>query len=139
MICCSACVRFWHKADMAIALSDVRFGGSGHCSDVLRCPLMTRSGYQQLIAKRLVLTKHFFTNSSSNLLLKKVFMPQAQTAHWSYAATRWLDAVTRRILGLMRSFTPAWLTATERPLGQRRSLWRRMSSLIWRAMCSAHW
>jgi len=40
-------VRFWHKADMAIALNDVRYWGqSGHCSNGLRCPLMTQSGHE---------------------------------------------------------------------------------------------
>ena len=40
-------VRFRHKADMAIALNDVRYWGqSGHCSNGLRCPLMTQSGHE---------------------------------------------------------------------------------------------
>jgi hypothetical protein len=30
----------------------------------------------------------------------------------------------------MRSFTPAWLTATELPLRRRRSVWRRMSNRL---------
>ena len=34
--------RYWHKADMVIALSDVRFWGqSGHRIDEPQCPLMT--------------------------------------------------------------------------------------------------
>ena len=41
-------VRYWHKADMQIALMNVRFeGNNGHDADVTRYLLMTRSGYSQ--------------------------------------------------------------------------------------------
>ncbi|MGC2075093.1 MAG: hypothetical protein WA728_03475, partial [Xanthobacteraceae bacterium] len=39
-------VCFWHKADIPIALLDVRFWGqSGHRAAALQCPLMTHSGH----------------------------------------------------------------------------------------------
>jgi hypothetical protein len=42
-------VRYWHKADMAIALSDVRFRGqSGHRLDDAQCPLLTQNGHERL-------------------------------------------------------------------------------------------
>src|SRR5215469_3417340 len=39
-------VCFWHKADMTMPLSDVRFWG--HRIEPLQCPLMTQSGHQRL-------------------------------------------------------------------------------------------
>ena len=89
--------------------------------------------------RRRFLSKHFFINSSSNLRLNGYFARQGETAHWSYAATHWLDPAMGRILGAMRSFTPAWLIASELTLGRRRSLWRRMSDLFWRTVSRAHW
>jgi hypothetical protein len=42
-------VRFWHKADMPIALLNVRFRGqSGHRAKALQCPLMTHLRHQRL-------------------------------------------------------------------------------------------
>ena len=39
-------VRYWHLADMQIALKNVRFeGNNGHDADVMRCQLMTQSGH----------------------------------------------------------------------------------------------
>ena len=39
-------VRFWHKADMLNALTNVRFWGqSGPDADTGQCPLMTQSGH----------------------------------------------------------------------------------------------
>jgi hypothetical protein len=39
-------VRYWHKADIATVLNDVRFRGkSGHDVDLMQCPLMTQSGH----------------------------------------------------------------------------------------------
>jgi len=38
-------VRFWRKADMAIALNDVRFRG-GHHAKLRECPLLTQSGHR---------------------------------------------------------------------------------------------
>jgi len=41
-------VRFWHKADMAIALSDVRFrGNSGRHGNSAKCLHLTHSGHLQ--------------------------------------------------------------------------------------------
>jgi hypothetical protein len=41
-------VRYWHKADMLHALTNVRFEGkNGHDADVTRCVLMTQSGHAQ--------------------------------------------------------------------------------------------
>ena len=39
-------VRFWHKAEMAVAVSNVRFWGqSGHCEFRASCLLLTQSGH----------------------------------------------------------------------------------------------
>ena len=39
-------VRYWHKADVPLALMNVRFeGNNGHDANVTRCPLMTQSGH----------------------------------------------------------------------------------------------
>jgi hypothetical protein len=39
-------VRYWHKADMLNAMTNVRFeGNNGHDADVTRCLLMTHSGH----------------------------------------------------------------------------------------------
>ena len=39
-------VRFWHKADMLNALTNVRFeGNNGHDGGVTRCLLLTQSGH----------------------------------------------------------------------------------------------
>src|SRR5262249_4946174 len=48
--------------------------------------------------RRPLLSEHSFINSSSNLTLKGFSRGKAETAHWSYAATRWLDAAMGRIL-----------------------------------------
>jgi hypothetical protein len=43
---CWTNVRYWHKADMATLLADVRFWGkSGHRDWRVSCPLMTQSGH----------------------------------------------------------------------------------------------
>jgi hypothetical protein len=41
-------VRFWHKADIPVVLSNVRFwGNSGHRLDARPCLLLTQSGHQR--------------------------------------------------------------------------------------------
>jgi hypothetical protein len=43
-------VRYWHKAAMLTALTNVRFEGNhGHDADVTRCLLMTHSGHALII------------------------------------------------------------------------------------------
>jgi hypothetical protein len=49
--------------------------------------------------KRLLSTKHSFHKFVINPAIEGFFATQCQTAHWSYAATRWLDAATGGILG----------------------------------------
>jgi hypothetical protein len=44
----------WHKADVLVALSNVRFWGqSGHYKNAPRCPLLTQSGHRPLPVCRL--------------------------------------------------------------------------------------
>jgi hypothetical protein len=48
VFCCSAWVRLWHKADMAIVLNHVCFWGqSGHHANLQDCPLMTQTGHSK--------------------------------------------------------------------------------------------
>ena len=42
--------RFWHKADMAITLSNVRFRQSGRRPEIAKCLLLTQSGHRFLRA-----------------------------------------------------------------------------------------
>ena len=40
-------VRYWHKADMAMALRNVCYrGNSGHGTDIAERPLVTRTGHR---------------------------------------------------------------------------------------------
>ena len=49
----NADVRFWHKADVQIALMNVRFeGNNGHGADMTRCLLMTQSGHPQVLDRQ---------------------------------------------------------------------------------------
>jgi hypothetical protein len=42
--------RYWHKADMARCLTDVRFwGNSGHRRFKGACPLLTHCGHERLM------------------------------------------------------------------------------------------
>src|SRR5215472_15802374 len=46
ILCCTAYVCFWHKADITLALTNVRFRGkSGHRPDTAQCLLLTQSGH----------------------------------------------------------------------------------------------
>ena len=51
-------VRFWHKADMLNALTNVHFeGNDGHDADVTRCLLMTQNDFLALLWRAGVLQR----------------------------------------------------------------------------------